>query len=160
MMSEPRIGGEQYKLAFGVSTNDGSGAVSYFIGASIESIKLVAKAETSTDQIIVVFSGWPGESELVLLDDDGQCCEERFITAETDDLDYYVGATLLDVEVSDVAVNDEPEALHEVRFLNIHTSKGVVTFATHNKHNGYYGGFDICALRRKCVSYYDTGKVV
>ena len=34
---------------------------------------------------------------------------------------------------------------HEVQFLEVLTSKGGFTMASHNEHNGYYGGFLIRA---------------
>ena len=34
---------------------------------------------------------------------------------------------------------------HEVAFLGIYTTKGVIVCQTHNEHNGYYGGFSLDA---------------
>lgn len=80
-------------------------------------------------------------TRLDLLDSGRSCCESRYMRTD-DDLAYHVGATLLDAEVSeaDDPVGDE-WAVHEVAFLRVTTSKGVITVATHNEHNGYYGGF-------------------
>ena len=41
--------------------------------------------------------------------------------------------------------------VHEVQFLNIETSLGIITFETHNEHNGYYGGFYIKAVYHETV---------
>ena len=32
---------------------------------------------------------------------------------------------------------------HDVVFVDIRTDKAFVTIATHNEHNGYYGGFEL-----------------
>lgn len=78
------------------------------------------------------------------IEDDGQsCCEHRYMQTD-DDLSHYVGATLLDavIETAD-NVGDSEYGDHEVQFLKVETSKGVFTMASHNEHNGYYGGFCI-----------------
>ena len=90
--------------------------------------------------------------ELHISDEGQSCCESRYMTTD-DVLDEYVGAVLISVSVLDAPdipqVPDETgycsEDDHEVQFLRIVTSKGDVTFATHNEHNGYYGGFSIYA---------------
>jgi hypothetical protein len=90
--------------------------------------------------------------ELHISDEGQSCCESRYMTTD-DVLDEYVGAVLISVSVLD-APNIEPlpdesgdvsTDEHEVQFLRITTSKGDVTFATHNEHSGYYGGFSIYA---------------
>lgn len=75
--------------------------------------------------------------------DRGQsCCETRYMMTD-DNLQDFVGATLLKAEVRDAPdIQDEHEE-HEVQFLLITTSVGTFTMTTHNIHNGYYGGFSI-----------------
>lgn len=86
------------------------------------------------------------DGRTLMLDDGGQsCCEHRYMTCD-DDLSGYEGATLVNVETRDApSVEDEYGNEHEVQFLVVTTSKGTITAATHNEHNGYYGGFWIQA---------------
>lgn len=78
------------------------------------------------------------------ISDKGQtCCESRYLTTD-DDLEYHVGAVFLGAEVADGSCTDYEYETHEIQFLNLKTSRGVVTIETHNEHNGYYGGFFIC----------------
>jgi hypothetical protein len=86
-----------------------------------------------------------GAGTLVLTDEGQSCCENRYITTD-DDLPYFVGSRLMDVELGEHRSTDsEYGNEHEIQFLNVKTSKGVITFETHNEHNGYYGGFAITA---------------
>jgi hypothetical protein len=86
-------------------------------------------------------------SGLRLFDDGQSCCESRYMRTD-DDLSAFVGATLVSAEVRDVPKvpsEDEYGDEHEVQFLIVTTSKGAFTMASHNEHNGYYGGFAIRA---------------
>jgi hypothetical protein len=78
--------------------------------------------------------------------DNGQdCCEVRYMSTD-DDLSYHVGATLLGFEIKNAPNLEDESGEHEVQFLEIKTSKGVISCANHNEHNGYYGGFYVqCA---------------
>ncbi len=70
------------------------------------------------------------------------CCEARWMTCD-DDLPSFIGDTLLGVEIAD-APND---TYHDVQFLRILTSGGVIVASTHNEHNGNYGGFNVQVAR-------------
>jgi hypothetical protein len=75
--------------------------------------------------------------------DDGQsCCESRYMRTD-DDLPHFIGAKLTGLEIKEAP--DEPDEYgdHEVQFLEVQTDRGVFTMASHNEHNGYYGGFYI-----------------
>ena len=112
-------------------------AVKAAIGKTIKSIAL------KDNKVGLVFSD---DSGVVIWDDGQSCCEERYITTD-DKLEDYVGAELKSAEVRDapnVTDGDEYDE-HEVQFLVLETSKGNITFETHNIHNGYYGGFYIKA---------------
>ncbi len=78
--------------------------------------------------------------------DDGQsCCESRYMTTD-DDLTEYEGAKLLDFELKSVSEQeDECGECHDIQFLDVKTDKGVFQMASHNEHNGYYGGFLLAA---------------
>lgn len=85
-----------------------------------------------------------GGDNLTLWDDGQSCCESRYITT-SDNLEDFNGATLKDVELRDAPNQEGDYDAHEVQFLVLVTSKGNVTFETHNIHNGYYGGFSVQA---------------
>lgn len=81
------------------------------------------------------------------------CCESRYMNCD-DDLDFYIGSTLLTVELGstlltvelgDSSEEDKDYGYTEIQFLKIGTSKGTFTVANYNEHNGYYGGFWISA---------------
>lgn len=79
------------------------------------------------------------------LSDEGQsCCETRYMRTD-DNLTDYVGAKLLGAEIKEAPSIQYEYGAHEVQFLEVLTDKGVFTMASHNEHNGYYGGFAIVA---------------
>lgn len=84
-------------------------------------------------------------SKMKLYDDGQSCCESRYMRTD-DNLSDFVGATLLDAETKEApSVTNEYGEEHEVEFLEVQTDRGVFTMASHNEHNGYYGGFSIVA---------------
>lgn len=70
------------------------------------------------------------------------CCEDRYMRTD-DDLKSFIGAQLLGGEIKDAPDGESEYGDHEIQFLEIQTSSGVFTMASHNEHNGYYGGFCI-----------------
>ncbi len=85
-------------------------------------------------------------SKLKLSDEGQSCCETRYM--RTDDvLADFVGSKLLGAEIKEAPGISDTEAYmeHEVQFLEVQTDCGVFTMASHNEHNGYYGGFCIRA---------------
>ena len=75
--------------------------------------------------------------------DDGQsCCEHRYMTTD-DDVSSFNDSIFLDMLLKDAPDIEDKYQVHDVQFLEIITSKGSLTFATHNEHNGYYSGFSI-----------------
>ena len=95
------------------------------------------------DEDNLLFSFTDG-SKMKLFDDGQSCCEERYMHSD-DDIQAFVGAKLISAEVRKVPDVPDEYGVHEVSFLIVTTSKGVFTVETHNKHNGYYGGFLIRA---------------
>lgn len=84
-------------------------------------------------------------SELCVGDRGRSCCESRYMTCD-DDLSTYSGATLLGATVESVnaeSSDDDSDEEHEIAFLRVQTSQGVLVCQTHNEHNGYYGGFAV-----------------
>ena len=86
------------------------------------------------------------DTTFALFDDGQSCCESRYMVCD-DDLTAFVGATLTSVELGQASSEDGKYGdSHEIQFLDVKTSVGVFSVASHNEHNGCYGGF---ALRVK-----------
>lgn len=83
-------------------------------------------------------------SRLKLFDDGRFCCEYRYMRTD-DNLQEFVGAKFLGAEIKQAPDMEDEYGVHEVEFLEIQTDIGVFTMASHNEHNGYYGGFLIRA---------------
>jgi hypothetical protein len=84
---------------------------------------------------------------IVLFDDGRSCCENRYVHTD-DDLAAFTGAVFLGCEIREASNVPDEYGDHEVQFLLVHTSLGVVTIETHNEHNGYYGGFYLRAREK------------
>ena len=83
------------------------------------------------------------DGSAVRFKDEGQsCCEHRYMRTD-DDLHEFEGSAFIGAEVVDAPDVEDAGEVHEVQFLRIHTSEGVITVSNHNEHNGYYGGFSI-----------------
>jgi hypothetical protein len=75
--------------------------------------------------------------------DHGQsCCEHRYMTCD-DDLSSFDGSEIRSMSVRDGGRQQVDYGDHEIQFLVIETTSGAITVATHNEHNGYYGGFSL-----------------
>jgi hypothetical protein len=84
----------------------------------------------------------------ILIDDQSSCCESWGYISSDDNPSDYVGAELLDVVLTDTALEnfstkakEEMKYLDEggVQFVTFKTSKGDFQLAVYNAHNGYYG---------------------
>ncbi len=126
----------------------GLGVMIRMLGGNSETVDAMLSAAGKTishvaligDSLLFTFDDG---ATLRMLDNGQSCCETRYMRTD-DDLPYYVGATLMDAEIRPApSVEDEHGEQHDVEFLIITTSKGVFTMASHNEHNGYYGGFSI-----------------
>lgn len=108
------------------------------VGKKIMDIKL------EDDMLYLSF----GSQGTLKISDEGQsCCEYRYMTTD-DKLDEYVGGNLLNIEIKPTPIpikdgGDDED--HDIEFLEVTTTKGAFVLATHNEHNGYYGGFYVCA---------------
>lgn len=81
------------------------------------------------------------------LSDEGQsCCEHRYMQTD-DNLSEFIGSRLRSVEIKDAPSEQDEYGSHEVQFLEIMTDHGCFTMASHNEHNGYYGGFWVVAKK-------------
>lgn len=83
-------------------------------------------------------------TKMRLYDNGQSCCENRYMRTD-DKLADFVGAKLLGAEVKEAPSVPDQYGEHEVSFLDVKTDKGVFQMASHNEHNGYYGGFLIRA---------------
>lgn len=131
-------------------SNLGLGVMIKMLGGNSETVeafqasigKVISAVElTQQDELHLKFEDGTG---LKLWDDGQSCCESRYMRTD-DNLGEYIGATLVGGEVKDAPDIDTEYDTHEVQFLEIQTSKGPLTMASHNEHNGYYGGFYIQA---------------
>lgn len=115
------------------------------IGKTIKHIELSPPKDTNKwgdegqDTLKVTFDDG---SMLTAFDDGQSCCESRYMKTD-DKFEDFVGATLVSMELKQAPDMEDEYGEHEVQFLEIMTSKGALTMASHNEHNGYYGGFAI-----------------
>jgi hypothetical protein len=91
------------------------------------------------------------EQEIILAIDNGQsCCESWGYFWCNEKPEFYVGATLHGIELTDAGLSEAIMKKEEldpnseyfeggIMFVNLKTSKGVLQFVAYNKHNGYYG---------------------
>ena len=109
--------------------------IAYCIGKVIKTI------EIKDDALCLIFND---DVRLKIYDDGQSCCESRYMTCD-DDLSLFEGSNFADISLNTVkgATNETEDDIHEIMFLDIHTSIGVFTICTHNEHNGWYGGFNI-----------------
>jgi hypothetical protein len=117
-------------------------AVKGALGKTISDVKLDPDLNDGDGILCLTFTDGTG---LHLYDNGRSCCERRYMTTD-DKLSDYIGAVLLDLELRDApGVTGQYGDEHEMQFLIVKTDKGMFTMETHNEHNGYYGGFWICA---------------
>jgi hypothetical protein len=127
--------GVMLKMLGGTSTNVNLNEE--FTGQKMTAIVL----DKEHDQLRITFES----GRTVTIWDDGQsCCEHRYMSTD-DDLSQFVGTTFLGHEVRDAPNMDDGYEEHEVQFLVVLTDRGNISFANHNEHNGYYGGFALTA---------------
>lgn len=80
---------------------------------------------------------------LCLIDNNQYCCEDWGYLISEDNFSPFIGATLLSIYVTDLALEkvNFTENLYDggAVFINFATSVGVLQFVAYNSHNGYYG---------------------
>ena len=73
------------------------------------------------------------------------CCENYGYFSSEDDLNQFIGAELLDIQLTDTALNtNKLEKQNFSDYVNLmfetfKTNKGVFQLTVYNDHNGYYG---------------------
>ena len=82
----------------------------------------------------------------VLIDNQQSCCESWGYLASEDNNDAFIGAELIEVKLTDVALNQKVVEESDyyvdaggIQFVDFVTDKGVLQLAVYNGHNGYYG---------------------
>jgi len=83
----------------------------------------------------------------VLIDNGQSCCESWGYIQSEDDLSYFIGAELREVNLTDTALNKEAVEKSGyygddgggIQFVDFVTDRGVFQLAVYNSHNGYYG---------------------
>lgn len=84
---------------------------------------------------------------LILISNEQCCCESWGYFISEDETDNFIGKTLIDVELTDKALNikkvEESDYYADeggIQFVTFKFSDGMVLqFAVYNSHNGYYG---------------------
>jgi hypothetical protein len=56
---------------------------------------------------------------------------------------------LTSIEAKDGPNLEDAYGEHEQVFVEVVTTKGLITIANHNEHNGYYGGFALTTTEPK-----------
>lgn len=132
-------------------TQIGIGAMLQSLGGNEEAVKTVQKALGKTIKKVwldkendTLNFEFKDGSKMKIWDGGQNCCEHRYMTTD-EELSYYEGSKLLDLELKDCPEIEEDDDVHEVQFLDVKTDTGVFQMANHNEHNGYYGGFRIQA---------------
>lgn len=103
--------------------------------------KTITSLEMKDDAIHFVMDDG---TKMAMYDDGQSCCESRYMKTD-DNLTEFVGAKLIGAEVREAPSIETEYGNHEIAFLDVQTDEGVFQMATHNEHNGYYGGFLIRA---------------
>lgn len=123
----------------------GLGVLIGYLGGNAESVDAFTKGvgktieSVSLEEDALKFRFVDGY-EMFIADDGQSCCEHRYMRTD-DDLASFAGSVFVGAEVKDAPNEADEYGEHEVQFLEVKTSKGSFTMASHNEHNGYYGGF-------------------
>lgn len=83
----------------------------------------------------------------VLIDNGQSCCENWGYMSSEDDLNYFIGSELIEINVTDTALNkkvltqmdEELINSNEIQFVDFKTNNGIFQLAVYNSHDGYYG---------------------
>lgn len=85
------------------------------------------------------------------------CCESWGFFMSEDDLEQFIGAEPLGVEIVDTCLKPEKmEDFYEggTMFVNFNTNRGLLQFTAYNSHNGYYG--HAAVIESEQLSFSDT----
>jgi len=86
------------------------------------------------------------------------CCEDWGYFMSEDNLPDFIGAKLLNVNITDTLLKAHDEVdidnmyVGGVMFVNLETSEGLLQFVAYNEHNGYYG-HEACVISKQITDY-------
>lgn len=102
--------------------------------------KIIRTIKIEEDALVIAFD----DRTLVLQDEASYCCERRYMSTD-DPLDYWEGLVFVGYRIvpGPRTGNRDDFECHDEQFLIVETFLGSFTVVNHNRHNGYYGGFDI-----------------
>jgi hypothetical protein len=124
----------------------GFGAMLHMLGGGSEHSsdeyvgKVVADAFIDDESLYIRFEDGV---KLRIFDDGQSCCESRYMTCDDSPLDL-IGGKWISAQIQNGPEEEgEYGDSHDQQFLVVQSSKGTITIANHNSHNGYYGGFGL-----------------
>lgn len=98
---------------------------------------------------------------LILIENNRLCCEDYGYFSSDDNIESYIGKTLINFRVTDTLLNSEKfdiefkEAnveLEDIQFIDFIFSDGtILQFAVYNHHNGYYGHSILFKQNKNCI---------
>lgn len=140
-----RISDPRYKVIF---EETGEVDLPYIKNALVDNIytsldKDIKDIKLADSELILTFL----DDHVMVISDLQECLEERYFTTD-DKLEDYIGSKFLGIVIKEVGLKNEDASddgliVHEISFMEIKTSKGPITIAAHNEHNGWYGGINI-----------------
>lgn len=141
------MNGIGFKLGLLIADTESPRAHLAAIGRTIADVRL---CDGESDQVTGMAFLFTDATAVIYFDGARSCCESRYMTCD-DELTHYIGATLLDVDVSRNAPGGDGQSEtadyeeHEWAFVDFKTARGVLSATMHNRHNGYYGGIILTA---------------
>jgi hypothetical protein len=85
------------------------------------------------------------------IENEQNCCEHWGYLSSDDDFSHFIGAKIIDIDLTDEAlksikvklkkeklVNNDDRGTNII-FVNVNTDRGLLQFSVYNNHNGYYG---------------------
>ena len=91
----------------------------------------------------------------VLIENEQSCCESWGYFASEDDLNQFIGAELIEINLTDTALNKEKVEKSDyyddgggggIQFVDFVTDRGIFQLAVYNAHHGYYGHGIVVAI--------------
>lgn len=106
--------------------------------------KTIQTVQLKNDDLAITFT----DGCVLVIGDMPRCCEKRYMAID-DNLDDYQDAKFLGVVIKKIGQDGKRETdtcyEHDISFVEIKTSKGPITIAMHNEHNGSYSGINLVA---------------
>ncbi len=96
----------------------------------------------------------------VLIENEQSCCESWGYFASEDDLNQFIAAELIEINLTDTALNKEKVEKSDyyndgdgggIQFVDFVTDRGIFQLAVYNAHNGYYGHGIVVAIDNNII---------